>query len=541
MLSRTVLRPLALSPMLFLGIACADDKGDEGASAAGEESGTTGGAEDPTDGTSGAAFSPIPARGGLVINRVEANSGVAVPIGKDGQGVDGSGRNAYLPARRDTLIRAYVDVPDDWVGREIEGRLRLQGGGVDKELSMKAMIVADSRDADLASTFYWGVEAADVVPGLTYSVSLWETAPGQEELPEGETPPIAPLAGPAFVGIEDAVAKMRVVLVPVDYQFGECSAVIDGEHWGPIFAQALQQQNAVEELDLQIHAPYKVQYDLKTFNGLSKLVSEMSQLRSAEQADPSVYYYGYFDNCGACIGSDGSLMSGCTVGLAADITGASKSDAWGRAAAGQLKAAPEETFVHEIGHTQGRRHIECPGGNAAGTDPSFPYPGGKINVWGFGIRDFRLRHPTSNVDYMTYCGPNWVSDWQWNATYNRIKTLTSWDMAGQTAPEGDGLLIGAIDDGQQIWWTAPGTLADDEPRSATHSIDFVFADGAAPVAAKVSRRSEGGTLNVVAPLPAGFDARALQALVLRAPEGTSDVRVDDVRWLHRPDRISAAE
>ncbi len=539
MLPRPLFRLFVVSPM-FLAAAACGDKDEGGASAAGDETGATSDAE-PTGGTTGVPFTPIPARGGIVINRVEANSGVAVPIGKDGAWVDGSGRNAYLPARRDTIIRAYVDVPDGWVGRELEGRLKLSGGGVDKELSQKVMIAADSRDADILSTFYWGLEAADVQPGLSYSVSLWEAAPGQEDAPEGEVPPIAPLAGPAFVGIEDAPAKMRVVLVPVDYQFGDCSAVIDSDHWAPIFAQSLLQENAIEDLELTVHAPYKVQFDMTTFNGLSKLVSEMSQLRSAEQADPSVYYYGFFDNCGACIGSDGGVTSGCTVGLAADITGSSKSDAWGRAAAGQLKGGPEDTFVHEIGHTQGRRHIECPGGGAAGVDPSYPYPGGKINVWGFGIRDFRLRHPSTNVDYMTYCGPTWVSDWQWNATYNRIKTLTSWDLAGESAPEGSGLLIGAIDDGQQVWWTAPGTLEGDAPTSATHAVDFVFADGTTQVAARVSRRSEGNTINVVAPLPDDLDARGLQGLVLRAPEGESAVRVDEVRWLHRPDRITAAE
>lgn len=538
MLSRSLFRSLALLPWILLGIGCSDDKTGDGASLGGDETGAT--SEDPTSGGStGAAFTPIPARGGILINRVEANSGVAVAIGRDGAWVDGSGRNAYLPARRDTLIRAYVDVPDDWVGRELEGRLRLTGGGVDKELSMKTTISADSRDADIASTFYWGVEAADVQPGLKYSVTLWEAAPGQEDAPDGEVPPVSPLAGPAFIGIEADPAKMRVVLVPIDYSFGDCNAVVDGAKWGPIFEQALLQQNPIEELELTVHAPYKISWDMTTFNGLSDLVSEMSQLRTAEGAPPNVYYYGFFDNCGACIGSDGGINSGCTVGLAADITGSAQSDAWGRAAAGQLKAKPEETFVHEIGHTQGRRHIECPGGNAAGVDPSYPYPGGEINVWGFGIRDYRLRHPKTNVDYMTYCGPNWVSDWQWNATYQRIKTLTSWDTADATPPEG-GLLIGAIDAGQQRWWTVPGTLDDDEPRSATHAVDFVFADGTAPVAAKVSRRSEGSTINVVAPLPADFDARALQSLVLHAPEGDSVIEPDAVRLLHRPERLEAA-
>ncbi|MFY0541658.1 hypothetical protein [Nannocystis pusilla] len=43
-------------------------------------------------------------------------------------------------------------------------------------------------------------------------------------------------------------------------------------------------------------------FDMTEYQGLSRLVSEMSQLRTAEGADPNVYYYGLFDNCGECIG-----------------------------------------------------------------------------------------------------------------------------------------------------------------------------------------------------------------------------------------------
>ena len=64
---------------------------------------------------------------------------------------------------------------------------------------------------------------------------------------------------------------------------------------------------------------------------------------------------------------------------------------------------------------------------------------------------------------------------------------------------------------------------------------------AAPVAAQVSVRPHGNTLNVVAPLPPVFDSRQLQGLTLRAPEGASAVPTSAVRWLHRPDFFKAAD
>lgn len=548
-----MLRPyVALAPLLCLSVApaCSDDLQASGTEGPGTEGVSDADTEPPGESTAepttGEPFEAFPARGGIVIDRVEANSGVAVAIGKDGGEVAGTDRVAYLPARRDTLIRAYFKLPAGWTPRELEGQLHLTGGGVDKVYKNKILVENDSRDSDLTSTFSFGVEAEHVQPGLKYSITLWETAPGQEDTPEGDVPPQAPLGGPAFVGIENNVARMRVVLVPVAYDFGECQATVDGAAIEGKFKASLFQQNGIEELEFTVHEPYPVTFDMTSYQGLSRLVSEMSQLRTAEAADPSVYYYGIFDNCGACIGGGSGISSGCTVGLAADITGDSKSDASRRAAAGQMTGRPEDTFVHEIGHTQGRRHIECPGGNSQGNDGTYPHANGIIGVWGFGIQDIRLRHPSTHSDYMSYCGSTWVSDWQWNATYQRIRTLSGWDLEGKPAPgsegsDAGGLLIGAIDDGQEMWWTAPGSLAIDAPRSADHTVEFEFADGVAPVAAQVSYRPHGTTLNVVAPLPADFDRRELQRLTLRAPKGTSEVAPMAVRWLHRPDRLKAAE
>ena len=41
----------------------------------------------------------------------------------------------------------------------------------------------------------------------------------------------------------------------------------------------------------------------------------------------------------------------------------------------------KETFVHEIGHTQGRRHSPC--GDAGGTDGNYPYPEADIGSYGY--------------------------------------------------------------------------------------------------------------------------------------------------------------
>ncbi len=540
---------LSTSCLVFTAMlaGCSDDKvagegedGEEGGSSSSSgSSGEVETGEEPT--TTGEPFMAVPARGGIKIPLVEANPGVAVPIGIDGAPVGGDLRKAYIPNNRDTLIRVFVDIPDDWTPRPIEARLKLTGGGVDITKTQELVIEQDSFAGELKSTFYFGVEAEYMVPGLKYQVELWEAAPGQESLPEPAEPAVALRAGPTFVGVESDLAELRVVLVPIDYNFGGCSKVVDGEAHRKSFENALYQQNGISSLEFEIHAPVKIDFDMKTFNGLSALVTTMSQLRTAEAADPNVYYYGLFDNCGACIGLNG--QQGCTVGLAADITGDEPSDGRFRAAVGQLNGGAAETFVHEIGHTQGRRHVECAGAgvDAQGTDPSYPYDDGRIGVWGFGVRDFKLHHPTASSDYMSYCGQTWVSDWQWTATYKRIIELSSWANTGAPAGEGEGVLIGSVDpDGHQMWWTGPGDLSRGREPSATHTVVFEFADGEVEAQAQVSVREHYATRNIVARLPAGFDGRELLGVRLRDEQGEHPIEARQIRRLHRPERLKSA-
>ena len=81
---------------------------------------------------------------------------------------------------------------------------------------------------------------------------------------------------------------------------------------------------------------------------------------------------------------------------------------------------PRDTFAHELGHNLSLRHAPCGVGDG---DPDFPYTDG-IGVWGhrfirgdatgFG----RLFRPEAYNDLMSYCGPRWISD------YNYTKALS---------------------------------------------------------------------------------------------------------------------
>jgi hypothetical protein len=463
---------------VFLAVACGDDDSmqadgsgsgtEASAGTEGEGSGGTGSASetDPSASQTSAADSsggtPVdePARA-VTVSRVEANSGVAIPVAIDGAWADGSVRNAQIPKNRNTAFRVYLDVDESvWVERAIEARMTLYfDDGTEKVYTEVADIATDSSTSSFQSNIVLGVLAEDMRPGAQFNIELFEVGSGYEALPEVAEPPKA-MPERNYVGIETSYQNMRIMIVPIEYDFGGCQTqfATSDENLSD-YIDHMFQQNAVENIDVEIHDYVRVDHLDLTGNGFFQLLGEMAQLRASEQPDPNVYYYGLFDNCGACIGDGG----GCTLGVANGIPGDSMGEAGSRVAIGaQFLSNNEvgiETFVHEIGHNQGRRHIFCPNAQAQGTDPSYPYADGKTEGWGFGVRDFQLRNGNTHYDYMSYCNPTWVSDWQWKETFQRIQTLSSWEAADmQDAMQGRYVLTGSVntETGEASWWTDRG-------------------------------------------------------------------------------------
>ncbi|WP_419165231.1 Ig-like domain-containing protein [Candidatus Palauibacter sp.] len=69
----------------------------------------------------------------------------------------------------------------------------------------------------------------------------------------------------------------------------------------------------------------------------------------------------------------------------------------------------ESTIAHELGHNFNLRHADC--GSAAGPDPTFPWPNGAIGAWGYDPRDGASLVPPDWADLMSYCPPEWISDY----------------------------------------------------------------------------------------------------------------------------------
>lgn len=469
--------------------------------------------------TTGGPWQAPLARGGIGVEWVQANQGVGVDIGRDGGEVGPSDRAAPLIQNRVTLIRAFWTLPGDWQPREIEGRLIVDyPDGTSETFSDTKLVEETSFEGDLSRCFFWGLMADQTLPGITYRVELYETSPDYDELPEPATPPILPVDGSnAFIGIEDSYQVMKTVVVPFNYDDGAgCVTQPDtSEATMKLFQDLIYMQNPIDRLDFEVREAVDWDTPLESFVPLN---SFMAGLRFEDGAPPEAYYFGLINVCAGGLGGAGGLANGIP------------SDPVNEGAAAQRVSSglsldadwSAETFVHEVGHSQGRRHVAC-NGMEGGPNPQYPYEGGDVGEWGFGVIDFGLRHPTFYKDYMTYCHPTWVGTWGWNKVFPTIRGLSEWDAGfpgAGAAPEGGthaapprdpyggSLLMGAIEpSGREYWITVPGSLPAQAERGAVHielaSPDGIVAD--VPAHVQTMQDGDGGTL-ILAPLPAGWSS-----------------------------------
>jgi hypothetical protein len=69
--------------------------------------------------------------------------------------------------------------------------------------------------------------------------------------------------------------------------------------------------------------------------------------------------------------------------------------------------------AHEMGHNFGRMHAPC--GSPSGPDPLYPYPSASIGTWGLDLKALVLKPPGTYRDLMSYCNPDWISDYNYAA------------------------------------------------------------------------------------------------------------------------------
>jgi len=471
---------------------------------------------------------------GIRLTLVEANQGVGIKILEKGIPIPLSARNAPLIENRETLIWAVWEVDDGWTPRTVRAELRIAVPDGPEETRVKQRFIGRTRSSfeSFDLSFAWALPPEMAVHGATYQITL--TLPESGGVGGGEVTAGTFPSSPEPMGFEESYQVIRVTLVPVQHQYEDsCSEVPElSDADVETFGELLHRRNPTERVLMTLREPYVWTESLSSYSGL---LAALSQLRFQDGADPAEYYAGLVHHCVRTGGQAITIPSFPT-----------RDNAWTRTVVSAWRgAAPlsSTTFVHEMGHAQGRRHVRCTGTEGS-PDPHYPYPAGDIGVWGYSIviPDARMPwlsgntyHPETSYDYMGYCmGPQHVSDYGWRLVYPFIREISRWELEDPAPapfpvrPEGfHRLLVGLFDpDGSEHWFEVPGAASHRRPTPGSY---LELTVGGVPVRLPVwegSRPHEVGR-TVVAELPVPLERVgrvSLESFGMKTPVDLGRVR-----------------
>ena len=386
---------------------------------------------DPTDKD---APSP-PLVSGLAITEIAVFQAVKVSIAKDGKVVAATQRSAPVVVGRPALIRVYVTPGASYASSSVTAELRLVDGTTRLPVLKDTKTLADeSTDEDLESTFNFEVPAESLPAGVTYQVLLTSKTGA---VPEGSNTARFPVAG----GVQDLAAKtsgkLKIVVVPVKYDFDGSGRTPDvSAAQLERYKQTFMSTYAATDVEITARAPWSYAAAIKgNGTGISEVLNAITNLRKTDKAASDVYYYGAF----APTSSFSSYCSGgCVTGLSTVIENPKTSFLRASVGVGFPGQDSVNTAAHEVGHAHGREHSPC--GGAQNVDTDYPHTGGAIGVWGYDLFTKKLINPSKGRDFMGYCPNEWVSDYTFSALFDRIAAVngSTSTSGGSSAGSGSG-------------------------------------------------------------------------------------------------------
>ncbi|HEY1956823.1 MAG TPA: M66 family metalloprotease [Polyangiaceae bacterium] len=348
----------------------------------------------------------------LAISEIALLQAVKTPIMQNQAAADHSG--IPIVALKDSVLRVYVQPQSDYQPHEITARARIVTssplGTTAQVFSATATIDRTTEEGDLTTSFNIPIPGIALEPGSSVTVVLNDA--------DGDPPDIAssvarwPNDGSTQdLGVRSGGDHLRVEIVPVQYD-------ADGSHRLPdtsdaqieSYRERFAQLYPAAEVDITVHDPWPSNVVLDAGgNGTLPLLQALQELRSNDQPDADVYYYAAFEPTASFASYCGG---GCVTGLS--FTGAPLS-----VGIGYTDSATFDTAAHEVGHAHGLNHAPC--GGASAVDPNFPYKTGSIGVWGYDALGQTMMDPAKYKDIMSYCDPKWISDYDYNLIFDRVR------------------------------------------------------------------------------------------------------------------------
>jgi len=333
----------------------------------------------------------------------------AVPAADSSQGVGeriGTVRNragivrAFISADRPGLPSPTVDLYYKING--VVGKVRMDGPEI---------LPVYPRESDLTTTFNYVFDESFLEPGMKMFVGVDR---GDVTLEANESNNRYPASGWVDIDTRD-VPTLRITVVPVD------GVSLSQNQAEDLFAKMMK-VHPVADYDIDVRAPYVCQsctgdleYDWQ------RVLTELLSLQQSE--DPDRMYHAIVPESWRAANVAGIAYIG-----------------W-PAAVSSLGYRDAETIAHEAGHNLNLLHNRCTGGEG-NPDEDFPYDNGSIGHWGYDAATGTTYNPDEWVDLMTYCSPEWISDFSYGKVLDYRSAQYSYDVqADGLAPAGTGTVV----------------------------------------------------------------------------------------------------
>ena len=197
-----------------------------------------------------------------------------------------------------------------------------------------------------------------------------------------------------------------------------------------------------------------------------------------------------------------------------------------------LSILDANTIAHELGHNLNLAH--APGCGAGFPDPDYPYEDGAIGAWGYDFVNESLVSPATS-DLMTYCDPQWISDYSFSrALAHRYQGESAPLAAAKTSPTKGLLVWGGLTEDNELFLepafvvSAPPSLpridgpytitGEDEHGNNLFSLPFGMPE--------YGCGARGGSFAFILPVHEEWPGR-LARIALSGPEGVSILDGED--------------